>query len=310
MGVRPMTTNQIPTKSEVDAYLKEDRKWGRYGDQGSAGAINLITPQKRLEAVSLARNGRAVSLSRPWAVEPRAENPRPAQQFLFVMDRPHDAGAAMDFYGVSYHGTATTHIDALCHVWDSEGMWDGKKPDETLTFNGANYGTVDAWSDGILTRGVLLDVPRHRGTDYVTLDNPVHGWELDEIAAAEGVEIRPGDAVMVYSGREKYAADHGGNWAGETARPGLHASCLRFVRDSDISILGWDMMDASPNEYDLPWSVHGVIFAYGVALLDNALLEPLADACAEEGRHEFMLTINPLNVVGGTGSPVNPIAVF
>ncbi len=305
-----MTTNQIPTKSEVDAYLKEDRKWGRYGDQGSAGAINLITPQKRLEAVSLARNGRAVSLSRPWAVEPRAENPRPAQQFLFVMDRPHDAGAAMDFYGVSYHGTATTHIDALCHVWDSEGMWDGKKPDETLTFNGANYGTVDAWSDGILTRGVLLDVPRHRGTDYVTLDNPVHGWELDEIAAAQGVEILPGDAVMVYSGREKYAADHGGNWAGETERPGLHASCLRFVRDSDISILGWDMMDASPNEYDLPWSVHGVIFAYGVALLDNALLEPLADACAEEGRHEFMLTINPLNVVGGTGSPVNPIAVF
>ena len=305
-----MTTNQIPTKSEVDAYLKEDRKWGRYGDQGSAGAINLITPQKRLEAVSLARNGRTVSLSRPWAVEPRAENPRPAQQFLFVMDRPHDAGAAMDFYGVSYHGTATTHIDALCHVWDSEGMWDGKKPDETLTFNGANYGTVDAWSDGILTRGVLLDVPRHRGTDYVTLDAPVHGWELDEIAAAQGVEIRPGDAVMVYSGREKYAADHGGNWAGETARPGLHASCLRFVRDSDISILGWDMMDASPNEYDLPWSVHGVIFAYGVALLDNALLEPLADACAEEGRHEFMLTINPLNVVGGTGSPVNPIAVF
>ena len=305
-----MTTNQIPTKSEVDAYLKEDRKWGRYGDQGSAGAINLITPQKRLEAVSLARNGRTVSLSRPWAVEPRAENPRPAQQFLFVMDRPHDAGAAMDFYGVSYHGTATTHIDALCHVWDSEGMWDGKKPDETLSFNGANYGTVDAWSDGILTRGVLLDVPRHRGTDYVTLDAPVHGWELDEIAAAQGVDIQPGDAVMVYSGREKYAADHGGNWAGETARPGLHASCLRFVRDSDISILGWDMMDASPNEYDLPWSVHGVIFAYGVALLDNALLEPLADACAEEGRHEFMLTINPLNVVGGTGSPVNPIAVF
>ena len=70
------------------------------------------------------------------------------------------------------------------------------------------------------------------------------------------------------------------------------------------------MMDAAPNEYDIPWSVHGVIFAYGVALLDNSLLEPLANACAEEGRYEFMLTINPLNVVGGTGSPVNPIAVF
>ena len=276
----------------------------------AAGAINLITPEKRLEAVALARNGRTVSLSRPWAVEPRAENPRPAQQFLFVMDRPNNGGAAMDFYGVSYHGTATTHIDALCHVWNSDGMWDGKQPSETLSFGGASYGTVDAWSDGILTRGILLDVPRHRGTDYVTLDAPVHGWELDEIAAAQGVEVRPGDAVMVYSGREKYAAGRGGNWAGEDARPGLHASCLRFVRDADISILGWDMMDASPNEYDVPWTVHGVIFAYGVALLDNALLEPLANACAEEGRYEFMLTVNPLNVVGGTGSPVNPIAVF
>ena len=305
-----MSDRRVPTKADVVSYLRDDRKWGRWGDAGSAGAINLITAEKRLEAVGLVRTGRTVSLSRPWAVEPTAENPRPAHHFMSVMDRPNGGGAAMDYYGVFYHGTATTHIDALCHVWDEQGMWDGKTPADTLGFSGANYATVDAWSDGILTRGILLDVPRHRGTKYVTVGSPVHGWELDDIAAAQGVEIRPGDAVMVYSGREAYAQEHGGSWAGEPTRPGLHASCLRFVRDADISILGWDMMDASPNEYDLPWTVHGVIFAYGVALLDNSLLQPLADACAEEGRYEFMLTINPLNVVGGTGSPVNPIAVF
>ena len=305
-----MTERQSPSKAEVMSYLRERRNWGRWGEKGSAGAINLITAQKRLEAVALVEKGRTVSLSRPLPVEPRLENPRPAQHYMSVMDRPFGGGAAMDYYGVFYHGTATTHIDALCHVWDSEGMWDGRQPEDTLGFGGGSYGTVDAWSDGILTRGVLLDVPRHRGTPYVTLDAPVHGWELEEVAAAQGVEIRPGDAVMVYSGREAYAADNGGNWAGADSRPGLHASCLKFVRDTDISILGWDMMDSSPNEYDIPWSVHGVIFAYGVALLDNSLLEPLANACAEEGRHEFMLTINPLNVVGGTGSPVNPIAVF
>ena len=305
-----MSERQAPSKTEVMSYLRERRNWGRWGDKGSAGAINLIDAQKRIEAAGLVKNGRTVSLSRPFPVEPRAENPRPAQHFMFVMDRPHGGGAAMDFYGVSYHGTATTHIDALCHVWDSGGMWDGKSPDEILTFSGGTYATVDAWSDGILTRGIMLDVPRHRGTLYVTLDTPVHGWELEDIAEAQGVEIRPGDAVMVYSGREAYAADNGGNWAGSDSRPGLHASCLKFVRDNDISILGWDMMDSSPNEYDIPWTVHGVIFAYGVALLDNSLLEPLANACAEEGRHEFMLTINPLNVIGGTGSPVNPIAVF
>ena len=305
-----MSERQTPSKAEVMSYLRERRNWGRWGENGAAGAVNLITAEKRIEAVGLVKNGRTVSLSRPFPVEPRAENPRPAQHFMSVMDRPHGGGAAMDYYGVYYHGTATTHIDALCHVWDSGGMWDGKSPDEILTFSGGTYATVDAWSDGILTRGVLLDVPRHRGMPYVTLDAPVHGWELEDIAHAQGVRIRPGDAVMVYSGREAYASDHGGNWAGADSRPGLHASCLKFVRDNDISILGWDMMDASPNEYDVPWTVHGVIFAYGVALLDNSLLEPLANACAEEGRHEFMLTINPLNVIGGTGSPVNPIAVF
>ena len=301
---------RVPTKDEVMGYLRDRRNWGRWGANGSAGAMNLITAEKRLAAAALARNGRTVSLSRAWAVEPRAENPRPAQHFMSVMDRGNGGGAAMDFYGVFYHGTATTHIDALCHVWDDGGMWDGKTPDETLNFDGATYGSVDAWSDGILTRGVLLDVPRHRAEPFVTLDAPVHGWELADIAAAQGVEIKPGDAVMVYSGREAYAAERGGSWAGEASRPGLHASCLPFVRDNDIAILGWDMMDASPNEYDVPWSVHGVIFAYGVALLDNALLEPLANACAEEWRYEFMLTINPLKVIGGTGSPVNPIAVF
>ncbi len=307
------TERSVPTKDEVLAYLSERRNWGRWGEKGSAGAMNLIDERKRMQAVGLVEKGRTVSLSRPFPVTPTAENPRPAQHYMQVWERPGNSGAAVDYYGLIYHGTSTTHIDALCHVWDENGMWDGRKPEDTLTFQGANYGTVDAWSDGILTRGVLLDVPKHRGKPYVTVDEPVHGWELEDIVKAQGVTLEPGDAVMVYSGREAFSAERGGIWANSVSgepRPGLHASCLPFVRDSDMSLLGWDMMDASPNEYDIGWSVHGVIFAYGVALLDNALLEPLANACAEEGRYEFMLTINPLNVIGGTGSPVNPIAVF
>ena len=190
-------------------------------------------------------------------------------------------------------------------------MWDGKKPEDNLTFSGAKYGTVDEWSDGILTRGVLLDVPKHRGEPYVTLDKPVHGWELEDIDKAEGVTLEPGDAIVVYSGRDAFARDHDGIWAlagGE--RAGLHSSCMPFIRDNDASLLVWDMMDASPNEYGLGWGVHLVIAAYGVALVDNSLLEPLAKVCAEEGRYEFMLTVNPLFVPGGTGSPANPIAVF
>jgi kynurenine formamidase len=260
--------------------------------------------------VSLAKIGRAVSLSRPLPVTPAGDNPRPAQHYMHKEERPFEGGAAMDYYGVFYHGTATTHIDALCHVWDKNGMWEGKTPDDVIKFGGANFGTVEEWKDGILTRGILLDVPKHRNKPYVTLSEPVHGWELQDIATEQNVEIKSGDAVFVYSGRDKYAADNNGRWGTQDGRPGLHASCLPFVKSNNISILGWDMMDASPNEYEIPWTVHGVIFAYGVALVDNAYLEPLSNVCAEEGRYEFMLSLNPLYVQGGTGSPANPIAIF
>ena len=305
-----MTDRAVPTRADVDGFLRDRRNWGRWGDKGGAGAMNLIDDAKRLSAVSLVKKGRTVSLSRPFPVEPSAENPRPAMQFLMKGDRPPGGGAATEYLGVAFHGTSTTHIDALCHVWDEKGGWDGVDHAENVQFDGVRHGTVDEWSDGILTRGVLLDVVKHRGGEHVTLDTPLHGWELEEIVAAEGITLEPGDAVCVYSGREKFAAANGGVWTRGAERPGLHASCLPFIRDNEMSLLVWDMMDAVPNEYNLAWTVHGAIFAYGVALVDNSLLEPLADVCAEEGRYEFMLTVNPLRVLGGTGSPANPIAVF
>ena len=82
------------------------------------------------------------------------------------------------------------------------------------------------------------------------------------------------------------------------------------ARPNDVSILVWDMLDHLPIGYDVAWAVHSALFAYGMPLLDNALLEPLARVCVEEGRDEFMLVISPLPVVGGTGSPANPLAVF
>ena len=310
-----MTEPRIPTREEVLSYLHERRNWGRWGPDDQIGAINLITPEKRVKAAALVRSGRSVSLSRDFPTEPRHGNPHPAQHWMKTVPRGA-GGYAADFYGIYYHGVATTHLDALCHTWDEHGMWNGRDPAREITFEGANFGGVHHWQHGLITRGVLLDVPKHRGEPYVTADKPVHGWELEAIAKAEGITLAPGDAAVVYSGREAlqeaYPDKHYQTPLGVTnpTRPGLHASCLPFLRDNDIAIIVWDMMDCMPNGYDIPWSVHGAIFAYGVALLDNALLQPLAEACAEEGRYEFMLMIAPLKVVGGTGSPANPIALF
>jgi kynurenine formamidase len=296
--------------------LHTRRNWGRWGENDQVGALNLITPEKRVKAASLVRTGRNISLSRDFPKLPGGSNVYPAQHWMKIVPRG-TGGFSADYYGIYYHGVASTHIDALCHTWDDQGMWNGRDPAREITFEGATFGSVEHWSDGIITRGVLLDVPKYRGEPYVTMEKPVHGWELEDIAKAEGLTLEPGDAVVVYSGREALQAAHPGTYydvspfvTSSPVRPGLHASCLPFLRDHDVAVLVWDMMDLTPNGYDIPWSVHGAIFAYGIALLDNALLQPLAEVCVQEGRYEFMLTIAPLKVVGGTGSPANPIALF
>jgi kynurenine formamidase len=224
-------------------------------------------------------------------------------------------GFAADYYGISYHGVASTHIDALCHTWDEQAMWNGRDPAREITFDGATFGSIEHWSEGIVTRGVLLDVPRHRGVSFVDDDAPIHGWELEDILVERGITLEPGDAVCVYAGREAWQArdpsrPYSRPVAGKLERAGLHVSCLPFLRDHDVSVLVWDMLDYHPIGYNIPWSVHAALFAYGVALVDNALLEPLAQACQEEGRDEFMLVVAPLKVIGGTGSPANPLALF
>ncbi|MCE2541313.1 MAG: cyclase family protein [Acidobacteria bacterium] len=289
----------MPSQAEVESWYRDLRNWGRWGDNDQKGAVNLITPEKSAAAAGLVRNGRKVSMSRVF---------EPAQHFIRKSPRPNGAGACVDYLGFIYHGQTVTHIDALCHMWDVDGMWQGRDPDTGVTTQGAAWGAIDAWSDGIVTKGVLLDVPRHRGEPHVTPDRPVHGWELEEIAEAEGVTVEAGDALLVYSGKDPYVRA-GGEYGGGD-RPGLSATCAKFVRDHDVALLGWDMMDARPDPYNLAFPMHGVLFNFGVALLDNALLEPLAAACAEEGRYEFMFMGLPLNVARGTGSPANPIAMF
>lgn len=304
-----MADRPVPERRDVLGYLRDRRNWGRWGADDQLGAVNLVTARKRAGAAALVRTGRAVSLSRDFPKTPGPGNPTPGQHFMKTVPRG-TGGYSADFYGSYYHGWAFTHLDALCHTWDEGGMWNGRDPAREIGFDGARFGGVEHWRQGIVTRGVLLDVPRHRREPYVRQDRPVHGWELDEIAKSEGIVLEPGDAVAVYSGRDAWQAANRDHPYGPEPRPGLHASCLPFLRDHDVAVLVWDMMDLMPNGYELPWTVHGAIFAYGVAILDNALLEPLARACAEEGRWEFMLVVAPLAVVGGTGSPVNPLALF
>jgi hypothetical protein len=181
-----VTTEQVPSKEEVLSYLKERRNWGRWGDDDQRGAINLITNEKRAAAAKLVRSGRSISISRDFPKVPGPGNPNPAQHWLSWGETAAGGGGVVDYYGITYHGYVATHVDALCHVWNQDGLWNGRNPKEQITPTGARWGAIHHWHDGITTRGVLLDVPKHRGEPFVTQEKPVHGWELEAIAKAEG----------------------------------------------------------------------------------------------------------------------------
>lgn len=299
-----------PTVEEFQEYKERFKNWGRWGEGDQLGTLNHITEDVRRRAATLVRDGRTVSLARPIATPQVLSGPRnqsPAEHRMSV-----SSGGSADYIGVSYHGFANTHIDALCHIFGEGGVLYGGRPSSEVTTEGAKTNSVDFWREGIVTRGVLYDIPRHRGADYVSFEEPVHGWELQDVASAEGVNPEPGDAVLVRAGA---AAFWSANPDFEPAwkAPGLHASVLEFLYERDVSLLGWDLMEApGQDHYKAPvMPIHSTAIPYmGMPLLDNAELEELSAMCGELGRWEFQLVIAPLVVVGGTGSPVNPIAIF
>lgn len=305
----------VPSREEILELLRTRRNWGRWGEEDERGTLNLITPEKVREAAALVRSGRSVSLSRPFPKDPSVINAHPAMHFLDRAERG-ESGMATDFYGIQYHGLSSTHIDALCHIWDKDGMYNGRQPDDVISTQGSRFGSIDAVSSGIVTRGVLLDVPLYRGEDFVTWDRPVHGWELEALCRDQGIDVTPGDALIVYSGREAWGRAMGRPWGSNDPanpvqqRPGLHASTLEFIRNHDCSVLVWDMMDQRPNGLDLDFAVHAAIHSFGLTLVDNAMLEAVAAECRAQDRHDFMFVTSPLVVEGGTGSPANPLAIL
>jgi len=300
-----------PTADEFKTYRDRFSNWGRWGDDDQLGTLNHITDETRRSSAALVREGRTVSLARPFATadaDPSPLNTTPADHRMTL----HGAIACTDYIGVSYHGYVNTHIDALCHVYGSDETMYNNRPISEVTEAGATSNSVDHWRDGIVTRGVLYDVPRHRGVPHVTMEEPVHGWELLDVAKAQGAEPRAGDAVLVRSGRPAFESANP-TQVDPRARPGLHGSMIEFFYDYDSALLGWDLMEAAgQEEYSTPIGpIHNFALPYmGLVLLDNANLEQLSETCAELGRWEFQLVIAPLVVIGGTGSPVNPIAVF
>jgi kynurenine formamidase len=253
----------------------------------------------------VARSGRVVSLARDITPQPTVD-----YHMLHPVRRGRSK-AAVDYVGMIYHGVTVTHMDALCHVEYEGKVYNGRSFEESIRFGGATWGALDVWFDGVVTRGVLLDVASTREEGYVRIGKPVTPPELDAAAARAGVTVKSGDAVVVRSGREAYDAAGVSTASPLDERPGLHISCLEWLREHDVACLAWDLMDERPIGYDgVDFGVHLGIPLLGLCLIDNVNPERLVAACAEERRHEFLFVALPLRVPGSTGSPCQPVAIF
>ena len=296
---------KLPTQPEVENYFTRLNNWGRWGDDDQRGALNLITPEKQAAALALAHSGRVVSLARDITPQPTVD-----YHMLHPVRRGRSK-AAVDYVGMIYHGVTVTHMDALCHVEYKGKVYNGRSFEESIRFGGATWGALDVWFDGVVTRGVLLDVASTREEGYVRIGKPVTPPELDAAAARAGVTVKSGDAVVVRSGREAYDAAGVSTASPLDERPGLHISCLEWLREHDVAGLAWDLMDERPIGYDgVDFGVHLGIPLLGLCLIDNVNPERLVAACAEERRYEFLFVALPLRVPGSTGSPCQPVAIF
>lgn len=300
--------------SEFQALFERCSNWGRWGAEDERGTLNLITPERRLRAVGLVREGVTVSCAWPLNTVADTDNIFPATHLMMragdVVDTWPTRSTA-DYLALAPHGLTHSHLDALCHL-----SWQGKmyndRPTSLVTSTGALANSITIGQDGIVTRGVLLDLPLGRGAEWLEPGMAITPDELEAAESAAGPRVEAGDVLLVRTGRHR-RRQVVGPWNSRETIAGLDHTCAPWLRERDVALLGFDGISDV-----LPHGVEGVglpihtltLVAMGMQLLDNQNLEELAAACAARRRWEFLLVIAPLRLERGTASATNPIAVF
>jgi kynurenine formamidase len=304
------------TDQDVKALLSKCSNWERWGKADERGALNFISDKKRAAAAKLVRTGEAVSLSLPLATIPAPDNPTPVMHLM--QQCGHDShevellAYSGDYFAIAPHGLANTHLDALCHVFYEGKMYNGFSASEVGS-HGAKKCAIDVTSQGVISRGILLDIPKIKKTNWLENSVRISPADLDAAEKDHGVTVEEGDVLFIRTGRARQRKEKGGWDPFHGGMAGLDVNCLPWLHGRKIAVLGSDgISDAVPSgfkEFALPIHVCTLVMM-GVHLIDNADLDALADACARNGRYEFQFVMAPLILRQGTASPVNPIALF
>ncbi|MCE4268749.1 MULTISPECIES: cyclase family protein [Rhodococcus] len=313
--------------------IKDEHDSSRHVDGVQCrGSVDLIDESARLRGVSAVRYGKAISLEREVETRPgrladgRAVAELEAAQWekLGLAEMPSGHGSVEldvqvgvrgmrsahggDVIKYDAHGVHNTHMDGLAHI-GAEGSWHGPIPAEaSLT----DEDTMVAWANhGIATRGVVLDVAGARGVEWIDAEHPVTGEDLDAALAATGVTLEPGDALIIYQGRDRYEA--AGNiypsGAAAVARPGIGEDGAVWIASKDPGLVLWDFHDARNNPAG-SLEVHNLIYAIGLCLVDNCLLGPAVAALKQTNTSTGLVVAAPTAIHRSTGVLINPLFLY
>jgi len=304
-GQAPATGRAPRNADEFDQMFQQIKNWGRWGANDELGTVNLITAEKRKQALKLAKTGQTVSLVHNPLTDKSVDNASPFEHTM-------NAGFTTDRYSVSYHGYSHSHLDALCHILYKNQTYNGYERAAVNTDKGCAKLGIHNLKQGIITRGILLDMPRLKGVPYLEPGTAIYQEDIEAWEKMAGVKIGSGDAILLRTGRWARRAKLG-PWAVGGHAAGFHASVVPFLKARGVAIVGSDAAsEVTPTMVEgvnLP--VHTLLItALGTNILDNQDLEVLAETAAHLKRWEFMITINPMPITGGTGSPLNTLATF
>jgi kynurenine formamidase len=300
----------LVTAAAYERWQTELTNWGRWGPNDEMGALNLITPAKRKAAAALVKEGLSISLASNAATAKAADVPCPAE---WAMTAASPAAATDRIAYPCIHGAGATHIDSLAHIFFNGKMWNGYPVAENVTREGgAIKGSVLNMKNGIVTRAVLYDIPRLKGVPYLEPGTRIFADDLEAWEKKTGARVGPGDALLLRWGRWARGAKLG-PWNTDEGSAGLDNTVIPWLKKRDVALISWETPGYTPQPAgDLPrLALHNFALSHlGIMLLDRSDLDALSAAAAARNRYEFMLTVGPLPIPRGTGSPVNPIAIF
>ena len=309
------------TQEEFDNLFEEISNWGRWGVEDELGTLNTITADKKIEAAKLVLKGISISLELQLNKKADLVNQKPFEHEVFEfggeeafegMDMSGLPQAAGDVFKIDYHGFGHSHMDALPHFALGGKMYNGFAFEPNIPDGFERLGIENIGKEGVFTRGVLIDLPKYFGIDFLEPGESITIEDLNAWEKATGTKIESGDAVFIRTGRW-VKVEKDGQWNFIEKAAGVHATVSKWLKDRDVSVIGCDgVSDVMPsgilNKLN-PFHELAIV-SLGMPIFDNLDLDRLAEVSTQEGRNTFLFVAAPLRVEGATGSPLNPLAIF